>query len=940
MKRLLILLLTSVLSLVIVEAQTPSVNVTIDGPGVVDEYLTTSADGKKQVRLKAIPSKFLENVTFDGWSGDATGTNEELTVDADKAQNIHATFTYHRPMKQYPLLNLKQSWTDMGKPMFVNEPNCFEREEVGFVRGCSYLPVDYNRDGYMDYVEFPKKGGMGTDNHREKVRFWLGQADGTIIEDPKNDKKLDGCVYPIHLKYADLNGDGFPDFCCFSTGYDRAGSTGDYPVILMSNSNGEYSRLGYENWRDNGSWIAFHGGDVGDFDNDGDIDVLFWDQNNGSGERALYLQNDGSGNFEEKKGSAIIDLSNYYAACKVTSSIFLDCEIADLNNDGKNDLILCGNDHTEVLEGYACPPVVFWGSDSGTFGGDNYTILPPPRDGYGITYTSPVPYDLDGDGKKELLVAKCADGSHNTVTFIGGYLQVCQLGADGKYVDKTKDFIPDECEAFNKYLAEGRPFIENVEGVDYYCYGDTDNDYTPGLGVGTVKVYAIREGKLVPVAPTTSTKVTSFSEGLPIYVDGPNLTDYYSYYDGANPVDASPEHQWGDFGWDAVGGNMWRINMHHRENTHYGRTCIRWNRDGQDPTKSDEIQSITFAFMSEVDLQSLVDADYCIEFYIKNSDSDLTLELRFDNHDDDYTVDSFVSNLATVSRRHTDTGDYTGEWQRVVYPLSSFSRVGTFKFRSLTFTVKDGSLDNQFFLDDIRIRKIANAEFDDYERAFMMDYLDGSYMAKERTKQVSSQEFKAMLKPLIQQFAPDSMTYFNNYITDYDVPLSRGMATCMAYYVARSIGAESNNAFTGEFPEDIWNASSENYDQLLPHWQDPGEEDAPENMHWRSTDFGGLQTAFYWNFCHVSDYSGINVIDLDKETNSFHWDNPFTWEDAICAITRLYDSIDPEKMASGISIPLIYPTWSQDVYFNLNGQRVEHPAKGIYIKNGKKVIVR
>ena len=27
-------------------------------------------------------------------------------------------------------------------------------------------------------------------------------------------------------------------------------------------------------------------------------------------------------------------------------------------------------------------------------------------------------------------------------------------------------------------------------------------------------------------------------------------------------------------------------------------------------------------------------------------------------------------------------------------------------------------------------------------------------------------------------------------------------------------------------------------------------------------------------------------------------------------------------------------------YFNLNGQRVEHPAKGIYIKNGKKVIVR
>ena len=35
-----------------IQAQTSKVNVTIDGPGVVDEYLTTSADGKKQVKLR------------------------------------------------------------------------------------------------------------------------------------------------------------------------------------------------------------------------------------------------------------------------------------------------------------------------------------------------------------------------------------------------------------------------------------------------------------------------------------------------------------------------------------------------------------------------------------------------------------------------------------------------------------------------------------------------------------------------------------------------------------------------------------------------------------------------------------------------------------------------------------------------------------------------
>ena len=130
-----------------VQAQTSKVNVTIDGPGVVDEYLTIGKDGKKQVKLKAVPSKFLDNVSFDGWSGDATGTSEELTVDADKAQNIHATFTYHRPVKKYPLLNLKQSWADMGKPMYVEEPGLWESEWGTAGRGYSYLPVDYNRDG-------------------------------------------------------------------------------------------------------------------------------------------------------------------------------------------------------------------------------------------------------------------------------------------------------------------------------------------------------------------------------------------------------------------------------------------------------------------------------------------------------------------------------------------------------------------------------------------------------------------------------------------------------------------------------------------------------------------------------------------------------------------------------------------------------------------------
>ena len=232
MKRLLLLIIAALLMNTL-QAQTSKVNVTIDGPGVVDEYLTVGTDGTKQLKLKAVPSKFLGDVTFDGWSGDATGMSEELIVSPDKAQNIHATFTYHRPTKKYPLLNLKQSWADMGKPMYVEAPGLIEREEAGQGRGYAYLPVDYNRDGILDYIEFAKKGPMGIDNHRENVRFWLGQPDGSITEDPKNDNRMLGTVYSIMVKYADFNDDGYPDFCSFSSGYDREGTTCDYPVVLM-----------------------------------------------------------------------------------------------------------------------------------------------------------------------------------------------------------------------------------------------------------------------------------------------------------------------------------------------------------------------------------------------------------------------------------------------------------------------------------------------------------------------------------------------------------------------------------------------------------------------------------------------------------------------------------------------------------------------------------
>ena len=69
--------------------------------------------------------------------------------------------------------------------------------------------------------------------------------------------------------------------------------------------------------------------------------------------------------------------------------------------------------------------------------------------------------------------------------------------------------------------------------------------------------------------------------------------------------------------------------------------------------------------------------------------------------------------------------------------------------------------------------------------------------------------------------------------------------------------------------------------------------------------------------------------------------DPLTWEDAIRAITRLYDSLDPELVATGISSQRVYPVTAKgSVYYNLNGQRVSYTVKGVYIQDGSKIIVK
>ena len=201
---------------------------------------------------------------------------------------------------------------------------------------------------------------------------------------------------------------------------------------------------------------------------------------------------------------------------------------------------------------------------------------------------------------------------------------------------------------------------------------------------------------------------------------------------------------------------------------------------------------------------------------------------------------------------------------------------------------------SSFTVNGIDVKDIAHIynkdwdKYDEYERAFIQNYLDSKYYTYDRKKQITSQELKAMLKTIVEKLQPDSMSYFNSRISDADEPITRGIAVGMAYYTARCIGAVQSNLVNDhsdapDFWNDIW---VDNLQEILPSAQMPmaGDENGWQEM----------IHAVLWNDSHISYHSEKEVIAFDLESYLWHWGDAFTREEAVRAVTRLYDSFEPE----------------------------------------------
>lgn len=180
----------------------------------------------------------------------------------------------------------------------------------------------------------------------------------------------------------------------------------------------------------------------------------------------------------------------------------------------------------------------------------------------------------------------------------------------------------------------------------------------------------------------------------------------------------------------------------------------------------------------------------------------------------------------------------------------------------------------------------------DYERAFWKGYLSSAYKKQKKTKQITFEEYRGMLRTVIRKQQGDIKT-FDQKVKKTDRKLTRGEAIIMSWYAAQALHVtlESYDANEVFAKDSFWDSVSAN---VL-------KKEFPTLLKKKSVkdDRGNVwddeyTAAYLWNVWSSSPYSGIPVVDYDTKKD-MQTMKPFLMEDAICAVTRICDGMHWNK---------------------------------------------
>lgn len=418
-------------------------SIKLDIPANVTErefVATFSLSGKSKLFLGAVEQvsgitkiNFANTTTFTLKAED--GSTAEFAVQINKTGNSPSNIV--NATTSYTLRSNAKTWIDYAAKL----PQSVKFHPGGYLARAFY---DFDKDGDEDILmgQLSFNEITGQLSNTQKPITYISNDGGLYVD--KSSSKLTGTPGLVHPRKAilgDFDKNGWMDAVMIGHGYDQPPFPGEKAKLMMNN-NGTFTstELGFE-----GSF--YHSATSGDIENDGDVDIFFTDSKGVS----KFFINDGSGNFTYKADifpSSVSNL-NYF-----TSELF------DLNKDGYLDLVISGHEHENAKT------TVFWGSYQGKYSTSNSSTIPTVSQ-WGIVIDINF-FDVNGDGKEDLILDRQGDGTGSQKLFHGLYIQILTQNPNGSFTDGTNTFITN-----NSVLTHDKLSWFWVEWLRFF---DADND--------------------------------------------------------------------------------------------------------------------------------------------------------------------------------------------------------------------------------------------------------------------------------------------------------------------------------------------------------------------------------------------------------------------------------------------------------------------------------
>ncbi len=223
---------------------------------------------------------------------------------------------------------------------------------------------DLDNDGDLDIFQT----GLQANGTRVAEIFW-NDGKGTFTKDTTNTftGTADG-----ETPLADVDNDG--DLDILLSGYIDA--NGNITQIHLNDGTGNFTQS------QSLQGVASNGMDFGDYDNDGDVDLILTGIDFGAGSRRAYIyENDGSGSFT-------IDATNTIASASSSNAKW-----GDYDHDGDLDLIVSGFSDATIRETF-----IYTNNGTGTMSYTSNAAITGSEEGY-VDWA-----DLDGDGFLEVAI--------------------------------------------------------------------------------------------------------------------------------------------------------------------------------------------------------------------------------------------------------------------------------------------------------------------------------------------------------------------------------------------------------------------------------------------------------------------------------------------------------------------------------------------------------